>query len=42
MLPYHRLGLPKYESLDIQYPIPEILPPTEEQLAKARKILSME
>ena len=42
VLPYHRLGLPKYESLDIQYPIPEILPPTEEQLAKARKILSME
>ena len=42
VLPYHRLGLPKYESLGIKYPIPDILPPSEKQLSKARKILNME
>ena len=40
VLPYHRLGLPKYESLGIKYPIPEILPPTDEQLKKVREILN--
>ena len=39
VLPYHRLGLPKYESLGIKYPIPDILPPSEKQLSKARQIL---
>ena len=39
VLPYHRMGLPKYESLGIKYPIPDILPPSEEQLSKARQIL---
>ena len=42
VLPYHRLGLPKYESLGIRYPIPEILPPTKEQLSRARQILGIE
>jgi len=39
VLPYHRLGVPEYERLGIKYPIPDIMPPTEEQLERARQIL---
>ena len=39
VLPYHRLGVPEYERLGIPYPIPDIMPPSEEQLVRAREIL---
>ena len=39
VLPYHRLGVPEYERLGIIYPIPEINPPSEAELVRAREIL---
>ena len=39
VLPYHRMGIPKYESLGIRYPISEIEPPTQTQIDRARSIL---
>ena len=41
VLPYHRLGVPEYERLGIKYPIPDVNPPSEEQLSKAKEILSL-
>ena len=41
VLPYHRLGVPEYERLGIEYPIPDVCPPSEEQLARAREILTI-
>lgn len=42
VLPYHRLGVPEYERLGIDYPIPEVSPPSEEELARAREILNVQ
>lgn len=39
VLPYHSLGVPKYEKLGFPYPLPETPAPTAEQIARAEEIL---
>ena len=39
VLPYHTLGVVKYEKLGIDYPLDGVEPPDKESLLKARKIL---
>lgn len=39
VLPYHSLGVSKWENLEIPYTLKETKPPTEEQMQKARQIL---
>lgn len=39
VLPYHTLGVPKYEKLGIRYPLAGISAPTAEQVARAKDIL---
>lgn len=39
VLPYNTLGKIKYEKLGIPYPMGEVLPPTETEIEKAKKIL---
>ncbi len=41
VLPYHRMGVPEYERLGIDYPLKEVQPPTKEKLAAASKILEI-
>lgn len=40
ILKYHRLGVGVYEELGRAYPLPDIMPPSEEQYQNARNILS--
>lgn len=37
LMPYHRLGKGKYESLDRAYPLPQLIPPGPEYLEQVRK-----
>jgi len=39
VLPYHTLGLFKWEKLGIAYPLPEAVPPTAEEVARAERLL---
>lgn len=39
VLPYHTLGVHKWETLELDYPLDGIEPPTEERIANANKIL---
>ena len=39
VLPYHTLGIVKWEKLGIPYPLGGVRPPSEERIANARKIL---
>ncbi len=39
ILPYHRMGMGKYERLGMEYPLPEVNPYSEEQLEKIRSKL---
>lgn len=39
ILPYHNLGVSKYERLGIDYPLKEINPPTQERIDNANKLL---
>lgn len=39
ILPYHRLGTGKYERLDMEYPLPDAKPYTEEQLDEIKSRL---
>ncbi len=39
LLPYHRLGVSKWEELGIKYEIPDILPPENEKMEILRKII---
>ncbi|MCB6745954.1 pyruvate formate lyase 1-activating protein, partial [Anaerostipes hadrus] len=39
ILPYHKLGVYKYEALGIDYPLKGVEPPTKEQVAHAEQIL---
>ena len=32
LLPYHRLGMPKYERVGKTYPLPEVRPPSRETM----------
>ena len=38
VLPYHRMGIPKYERLDRKYPIPNIDPPSDEFMEERLQI----
>lgn len=40
VLPYHTLGIYKYEKLGIDYPLKDVNPPTAERIENAKKILS--
>jgi pyruvate formate lyase activating enzyme len=39
VLPYHTLGIPKYEKLGIPYPLKGVLSPTEEEVKTAEALL---
>lgn len=39
VLPYHTLGLFKWEKLGIPYPLPDAIPPTAEQVERAEELL---
>lgn len=39
VLPYHTMGKVKYENLEIDYPLEGVLPPTQERIQNAKKIL---
>lgn len=39
LLPYHRLGVSKWEELGIEYEIPDILPPDEDVMKVLRQII---
>ena len=39
VLPYHTMGLFKWEKLGIPYPLPGITPPAKERVANAEEIL---
>ncbi len=39
VLPYHTMGIYKWEKLGIPYPLEGVLPPTKERIENARKIL---
>lgn len=39
VLPYHTLGLFKWQKLGIAYPLPDAVPPTPEQLRRAEELL---
>lgn len=39
VLPYHRLGVAKYDRLGIPYPLRETEPPTQQQIRRAEEIL---
>jgi len=41
VIPYHTLGVYKYEGLGIQYPLMGVNPPTKEQLQLAKNILTI-
>ncbi|MBO6166457.1 MAG: radical SAM protein [Eubacterium sp.] len=41
ILPYHRMGVPEYERLGIDYPLKEVQPPTKEEVERASKILGL-
>ncbi len=41
ILPYHRLGEFKWKNLGEEYPLKDVLPPTEEQVKKAKQILGI-
>ena len=39
ILPYHNMAIPKYEALNIDYPLKDVLPTTKEEAIKARNII---
>lgn len=41
ILPYHKLGEYKWETLGEEYPLKNVEPPTKEQINKAKKILGI-
>ncbi len=41
VLPYHTMGIVKYQKLGIKYPLEGILPPTKEEVIHAKKILGV-
>jgi pyruvate formate lyase activating enzyme len=41
VLPYHTLGLFKWERMNVKYPLEGVKPPTEEEVKRAEKILGI-
>ena len=41
VLPYHTLGLFKWQKLGIPYPLPDAVPPTAEQVRRAEELLEV-
>lgn len=41
VLPYHTLGVHKYQNLGLKYPLEGVLPPTKEEVLHAKKILGV-
>ena len=41
ILPYHTLGIYKWENLGIPYTLKDAVPPTEEEMARARELLGI-
>ena len=41
LLPYHRLGIKKYEELNISYRLKDTLEPDEKSITKAKRILKL-
>ncbi|MDE7100825.1 MAG: pyruvate formate lyase-activating protein [Anaeroplasmataceae bacterium] len=41
LLPYHTMGVSKYENLGIAYPLEGVLPPSKEEVLQAKKILGV-
>jgi pyruvate formate lyase activating enzyme len=42
LMPYHRLGKGKYDSLDRTYPLPDIISPESEHLESIKKAFESE
>ena len=42
VLPYHTLGLFKWQKLGIPYPLPDAVPPTAEQVRRAEELLEVQ
>lgn len=42
VLPYHTLGLFKWQKLGISYPLPDAVPPTAEQVKRAEELLEVD
>lgn len=42
LLPYHKLGQPKFAQLGREYPMPEVKPPGKEQMEELKKIVEAE
>lgn len=42
ILPYHTLGVFKWEELGVDYSLKEVIPPTKEQIEKAQNIMNTE
>ena len=40
VLPYHTMGVVKYQNLNIDYPLKGVLPPTKEEVKMAKEILN--
>lgn len=40
ILPYHKLGVYKWEALGMEYPLEDIEPPSDDEVEKARKLLT--
>ena len=41
ILPYHTMGVHKWEALGIPYSLTDVLPPTKEEVKRAEKILNI-
>ena len=39
LLPYHRIGLDKYDRLNLPYALPEVLPPSDARMAEIAQLL---
>ncbi|MBO4591599.1 MAG: pyruvate formate lyase-activating protein [Eubacterium sp.] len=42
VLPYHKMGIPEYERLNIEYPLKGVNPPTKEEVERTYKLLGIQ